>query len=306
MDLMSSANGSRWLVTGASGLFGANAGLVLRNAIGLSRSGKLGCGYRAAIASDLRKPLEAAALVRHLRPSVVLHAGAMASHAACEQNPAEARLVNAEATGALARAAFDMGAKFIYLSTDAVFDGTRSNYRETDEPNPFSYYGETKLEGEQLARASHSDPLILRVNFFGWSPSGERSILEFFFRSLLRGQRVDGYVDITVTSLYVQHLLEVIVKLEHAGVSGLFHVTSPDSLTKAEFGLQVASTFALDASLIRPTTSLTGQGNRRQRNTSLCSDKVSRIVGPLPTQRAGILASLNQRRALAGLLRSSD
>ena len=142
--------------------------------------------------------------------------------------------MNAVATGVLAEASAQAGARFVYVSTDAVFDGSRGNYGEEDTPHPFSVYGETKLEGEEQARTHHQAPLIVRVNFFGWSPSGQRSILEFFVNELAAGRRVQGYTDFIVTSLYVTHLLDAIAGLITAEASGTFHLGSSDALSKAD------------------------------------------------------------------------
>ena len=140
------------------------------------------------------------------------------------------------------------------ISTDAVFDGARGHYSEADAPNPTSVYGRTKLEGEQLALAS-TDALVARTNFFGWSPTGRRSILEFFVNALSNGEQVRGFTDFTTSSAYVQVLAEALWDLCALEATGLVHLTSPEALTKYEFGVAVAEEFGLDAGLITPTTS---------------------------------------------------
>lgn len=291
----------RWLVTGAGGLLGANAGLALRGAIGVTRTGAAIPGYGEVIAADLEEPGRLAGEIERRRPAVVLHAGAMATHEGCEADPNRARRVNAEATGVLAAAAADAGSRFVYVSTDAVFDGSRGGYAEEDEPSPFSVYGETKLEGEQRARDHHPDPLIARVNFFGWSPSGHRSILEFFVNELSAGRRVQGYSDFVVTTLYVGHLVDALVTLVDEGATGTFHLGSSDRLSKAGFGLAVARGFALDPSLIEQVSAAqSGRAIGRARDLSMSTVKAARVLGPLPTQGAGIEAAATDsgRRAL--------
>ncbi len=78
----------------------------------------------------------------------------------------------------------------MHISTDAVFDGDRRLYREDDPPNPLSIYARTKLEGEQAVLQPNPQALVARVNLFGWSLSGKRSLAEFFFNNLKRGKSV--------------------------------------------------------------------------------------------------------------------
>ena len=299
-----------WLVTGAEGFLGSNAGWFLGSrvhAVGMSRSGRIPPNYATALRADLTEKVDVAAKVRALRPQVVLHAAAMASHEMCETNPQLAREVNADATRELARAAHDCGAAFVYISTDSVFDGSRGGYSEVDEPNPFSVYGATKLLGEKYALQEHEGALILRTNFFGWSPTGSRSILEFFVNSLAGGTRVDGYTDFTVTSTYVQSLMGAAWALTERGVTGVVHVASHDALSKFEFGCAVAAAFGLDASLIRPLRAdLGGHTTSRSRNISLNTDLLASWLGAPPeTQADGIRKARMDEPGLGAELKAS-
>lgn len=296
-----------WLVTGASGFLGANVGHFLEgiaHRIAVTRSGDTPPQFDGAIAGDLVQPDELLAGIRLLEPDVILHAAAMASHEACESAPAVAVQVNATATGALAYAAQEVGARFIYISTDAVFDGERGHYAEKDTPAPTSVYGRTKLRGEEEAGRA-TDALIIRTNFFGWSPSGQRSILEFFVNELEAGQAVRGFTDFTTTSAYAQVLASTVHQLVDSQVSGIFHVTSPDAATKYEFGVSVAHEFGLDANLITPTTA--NIHPPRRGDISLDVTKVQHVLGrTLPTQREGIhQARLDDPHLRAAVRRSS-
>jgi dTDP-4-dehydrorhamnose reductase len=279
-----------WLVTGGAGFLGANLGRHLQgqaHRIAHARAAGSADLYDEWIAGDLADPSDVDTLARLIvkqRPDVVIHAAAMATHEGCEADPDRARRVNADASAAIARAAGDAGSRFILISTDAVFDGTRGNYAERDAPNPFSTYGRTKLEGEQRAATENPDALIVRTNFFGWSPSGSRSILEFFVTNLREGRQVKGFTDFTVTSAYVGVLCDALVELAQSDADGILHVTSPDALTKYEFGVAVAEEFGLDAGLITPTAA--DVDPPRNRDLSLdVSRAQSLLATPLITQR---------------------
>jgi dTDP-4-dehydrorhamnose reductase len=281
-----------WLVTGAAGFLGANLGRHLEGRvrrIGLARTSGVP-HYDETVTADLADPdatRRAAEWIELQRPDVVVHAAAMATHEGCESDPERATQVNATSAGILAAAAANAGSRFILISTDAVFDGTRGHYTEQDEPRPFSTYGRTKLGGEQRVLSAHHGALVVRTNFFGWSPTGARSILEFFVTNLRRGTQVKGFTDFTVTSAYVGVLCEALDELAATDATGLLHVTSPDALTKHEFGVAVADILGLDAGLITPTTA--DVDPPRNRDLSLDVSKAHSILRHrLLTQREGI------------------
>ncbi len=221
---------------------------------------------------------------------MILHAAAVSGHETCQNDPEQALAVNVGASGALAAAAAECGSRIIYISTDAVFSGQDGDYRETDDPEPFSFYGETKLAGERAVLDSGARALVVRTNFFGWSSSGSRSVLEFFVNALRAGQPVKGYPDFVVTSIYVRSLLDAIWRLDEAGAEGVVHVASSDALSKHDFGVAVAEEFELDPDLISPSpASLGDHATSRSRDISLNTDLLASILGIRPQdQRSGI------------------
>ena len=280
-----------WLVTGAGGFLGANVGAFLTgraHRIGAVRSGASASGalFDEWVEGDLEQPGTLAGAIREQRPDVVLHAAALAYHDRCEADPKLARRVNVESSVALAEASRDAGSRFVLVSTDAVFDGSRGHYTETDPVSPTSVYGRSKAEAEQRVLGV-ADALVIRTNFFGWSPTGRRSILEFFVNALSASQQVRGFTDFTTSSAYAQVLAESIWDLVNASATGVLHVTSPDRMTKYDFGVAVAEEFGLDAGLITPTTA--DVHPPRNGDISLDVTKAEALLGrPLPTMREGI------------------
>lgn len=295
----------RWLVTGANGFLGANLGFFLEGRgqrIAATRAGQAHPGFDTAIAADLERPEVLAQAIIEQRPNVIIHAAAMASHEQCEADAQLAHRVNVDATEHIAMAAATIGATLVFISTDAVFDGTRGHHTEEDTPSPTSVYGQTKLQAEGVAMAA-TDALVIRTNFFGWSPSGRRSILEFFVNELSAGHQVHGFTDFTTTSAYAPVLASTIVELTERAATGIFHVTSPDALTKYEFGVATAQAFDLDPDLITPTTA--DIHPPRNGNISLDVSKVQAEVGHrLPTQIEGLDRARLDATTLRGLLRS--
>ncbi len=280
-----------WLVTGASGFLGSNFGTTPHtdHFVALTRSDRPPVGFESHVVADLLNESQLTEAVETVQPDYILHAAALASHEECEQNPELAHSVNVQATEVLARVAREVGSKFIYISTDAVFDGLKGDYTETDSPAPFSVYGATKLQGESVAREVNADSLILRTNFFGWSPNGTRSILEFFVNNLERHNPINGFTDFTVTSLYAGDLVRVIHQLRDQ--VGTWHVASPDALSKYEFGCAVAKEFGWNPDLITPVSGM-GEINR-SRDISLNTGQLHSYL-----HSNGLTTPLSQREGI--------
>ena len=118
--------------------------------------------YRA----DFSDPQSLVALVQRERPQVIVNSAAHTAVDKAESEPALARAINATAPGVIAREAAALGACMVHYSTDYVFDGSGSHARQEADPTaPLSVYGQTKLEGEELVRASGCQHLILRTSW---------------------------------------------------------------------------------------------------------------------------------------------
>ena len=227
------------------------------------------------------------------RPTVVVNAAALADVRTCENEPELAQSINVDAARDVARACAAQDIGLIHISTDAVFDGARGDYSEVDTPNPLSSYGVGKLDGETAVSAEFPSATTLRTNFFGWSPSGSRSIFEFFVNALSVGSSVSGYSDFIVTSLYVQHLAAITYEVGGINPAGALHAAYADRMSKYDFGCQVAATFGFDASLIRPVGGGLGpDGQSRSRDISLNTALLHTLLSRnLPNQADGIRAA---------------
>jgi dTDP-4-dehydrorhamnose reductase len=96
--------------------------------------------------TDAKKVSEA---IREIKPALVINAAAYTDVDGCEDHRNLAFAVNGEALLSLARACGDAGACLVHYSTDYIFDGTKTSYRENDLPHPINAYGESKQIGER-------------------------------------------------------------------------------------------------------------------------------------------------------------
>ena len=116
--------------------------------------------------ADFSRPEGLAATVRAVAPDLIVNAAAHTAVDKAESEPELARAINATAPGLLAREAAACGAWLLHYSTDYVFDGGGTTPWTEDSPTgPLSVYGRTKLEGEELIRASGAKHLILRTSW---------------------------------------------------------------------------------------------------------------------------------------------
>lgn len=283
----------RLLVTGATGLLGRVAVLDHRDrheVVALTHSQPLDIPGVRSVPVDLTDEGALARAWDEVQPDLVLHTAALATIEACERDPGLARRINVDASAALARLAASAGARMVHVSTDAVFDGTAGPYRESDQPAPLSVYARTKLAAEEAVLGSAPDALVARVNFFGWSRSGTRSLAEFFVNALSQGTAVTGFTDVEFTSLYSRDTASRLVSAAEVGLAGLFHVGSSDRLSKFEFGRALARTFGFDETLVQPgSVAALGAGAVRSNRLSMDSSAFAAATGrPMPTLAEGL------------------
>lgn len=298
----------RVLVTGASGLLGANLALEAtkdHTVFGLTHSRPLHTSAFTPVQGDLLEEGVIERLLDEIQPEWVIHCAALANVDACETDPELAFQLNSLVPAKLAKNVARGGARLVYISTDAVFDGLRGGYSEKDNPNPLSVYARTKLEGERLAAEANSEVLIARVNLFGWSPSGRRSLSEFFFYNLQAGKRVQGFTDVYFCPLLANDLAHLLLQMLGAGLKGLYHAVSRDCLNKYDFGIALARQFGLDEGLIQPASvEESGLKAARSPRLTLRSEKLAGDLGqPNPSYMTGLerLYALHQQGYPAAL-----
>ena len=236
----------RILITGASGLVGSH--LMQRAAgrfdtLGLFQSFEpRGLPGRFA-PCDLTDATAAAAAFAAFRPDIVIHCAAMADSDRCQADPALARGLNVDVTRLLARQARQAGAKFVFLSTDILFDGRKgAPYVEGDPPTPLSLYAQTKVEAEDIVRAEGDHWIIVRTSLiYGPSPRGNRGIDERLGAAIRAGRPIRLFVDEFRSPISAANLADVLLELADSPHTGLFHVVGAERLSRYEIGMTIAA-----------------------------------------------------------------
>ena len=130
------------------------------------------------------------------KPDVVVHAAAIGSVDFAEKHQAQTHAVNVGGTTIVAACCKDFGARLIYISSNAVFDGTRPLYSETDPVSPINYYGQLKVEAERITATCGVPCAIVRpILLYGWPYPDERGNLVTTWVKALREHQPQSVVD---------------------------------------------------------------------------------------------------------------
>ncbi len=255
----SKAERLRAVVLGGSGQIG---GWLLRV---LAERGHHAIGTYASVPFPGLYPLdagnrEAAALWLNAQtPNVVFYPAGFTWVDGCERDPARAYAANLEEPLNLARTAAARGARFVYFSTDYVFDGAVGPYSEESPTNPLSVYGRSKCDAERaLADELGDAQLTVRTSWvFGPERQGKNFAYQLA-RSLGAGQRLVCPGDQVSSPSYGPDVARAVVLLAEARQSGLIHVAGSEIIDRMSFARAIATALGLDRSLIdsRPTASL--------------------------------------------------
>lgn len=208
-------------------------------------------------ACDVRRPEQVAQVLQRTRPDWVINCAAQTNVDRCELEPDEAFAVNARGALHVARAAAEVKARVVYISTDYVFGGDGSPpsaYVESDRPAPVNVYGASKLAGEHLTRAFQPRGLMVRTSgLFGHA--GARGKGGNFVETMLRlaaSQRPIHVVDdqrLSPTS--TAELADRLLALLACDADGVVHVAAADDCTWFEFAREIFAFLRLDID-VRP------------------------------------------------------
>ncbi len=273
---------NRVLVTGAGGFVGA----AVQKALEARRDFEVFSTRSAPprrIALDLETPGEAAALVRAIQPQGILHAAARSTIAGCEKDPDAALRINAEATLEMAEAAGKAGVRFVFLSTDQVFDGECAPYTEASPVRPLHAYGRSKAEAEAGLLALGNAAILRLALVFGDSPSGVRSASEMVTTAARSGKTVNLFTDEIRTPVSVDFVARAAVALLEGDFTGLLNLGGKDRLSRQDLGFCVCEAYGLDLGFIRAVRAKDlDLRPPRPRDLTLVSDRAYEVLGFKP------------------------
>lgn len=218
------------LVTGVSGQLGFD---VMRELLarGVEAKGASRSDFSLTDFAAMRRFVEA-----H-RPTAIIHCAAYTAVDKAEDEPELCREVNASATGELARIAKEIGAKFLYISTDYVFPGTGENfYKPEDEKAPCNVYGESKLLGEEAAREALEELFIVRISWvFG---ENGKNFIKTMLRLAETHEELSVVGDQIGSPTYTRDLARLLADMIVTRKYGVYHATNEGTCSWAELAAE--------------------------------------------------------------------
>lgn len=276
------------VVTGSNGLLGQSLlNLLLKEkekyavfgfSRGRNRSGRTDFEY---ISIDITKEAHLKEEIKKIQPDFIINTAAMTQVDDCESQKEACDLLNVSVVSWLTEISEEIKAHVIHISTDFIFDGKKGLYKETDTPNPLSYYGVSKLKSEEILLNSNINYTILRtILVFGKVFDMSRNNIVLWVKKMLEEKKEITIVDDQYRMpTYVEDLaLACKISMDKKAV-GVFNISSKELLSIYEIALQIAAVFNLDESLIkRISTSSLNQRAPRPAKTGFDLTKTNTVL----------------------------
>lgn len=293
------------LITGANGLLGQHLVKLILNATKHEVQATSKREPRQVIQDnrihyyslDITDGMAVNLMMEKLAPDIIIHCAALTQVDECEQQPIKAWEINVTATRFFVDAAKKINAFMVFVSTDFVFDGIHGPYRETDDVNPVSYYGSTKVAAEKAVSESGLPYAIVRTCLlYGNILFGTRSnIVSWVKENLEAGKKIKVVSDQWRTPTYIEDLAKGIVLIAEKKATGLFHISGKDFLSPYDMAIATADYLHLDKTLIEKVdASVFTQPAKRPATTGFIIDKAKEVLGYDPVSfREGLQKMLS-------------
>ena len=254
------------VITGSNGLLGQTlvdllskekeAYQVIGFSRGENRSGREDFKY---ISIDITDEKLLKNELKKCSPDVIVNTAAMTNVDACENDKEGCDKLNIDVVQYLKEFSKENNTHLIHLSTDFIFDGKNGPYKESDTPNPLSYYGLSKLKSEEILTNSNIDYTILRtILVYGKVFDMTRNNIVLWVRQMLSEKKEITIVDDQFRMpTYVEDLAMACKISIDKKVQGIFNISSNNLLSIYQIAQQIAEVFQLDKSLIKPISTTT-------------------------------------------------
>lgn len=235
------------LITGITGMLGQS---IYRkflnqdnvNLFGISRQSNISLPGVQMFYGDLSSS-DFVKTISNISFSFIVHCSAEVNVNFCEVDHESAIKSNVTATSNV----FSLlsAEKYVYISTDSVFDGNEGNYTELSPVNPLNFYAETKFLGEQTVKQITNSCFILRTNIYGFNDPMRSSLFEWAYSELKNGKEINGFSNMFFNPLYVGQLADFLVELSNSDAEfGIYNLATTDKISKYEFLVKIAEEFS--------------------------------------------------------------
>jgi len=191
------------------------------------------------------------------RPDVVIHTASMGSVDYCESHKEESWEINVKGTENVAHFCEEFGAKFIFISSNAVYSGDNPPYSESDHINPINFYGELKVKGEEITQKCNVSWAIIRpILMYGWHhPTGRPNPVTWQISMMEKEKKIKMVDDVLCNPLYSINCAEAIWSVIDREKNGTYNIAGMNSLSRYDFAIEVAEVFGFNKEDIEPVPS---------------------------------------------------
>ena len=251
------------LVTGSNGLLGQKIIEQLNNKdnkiIATSRGANRNSNNNSFIYEDLdiTNKEQLSRVFNKYKPEVVFNTAAMTNVDLCELEKDLCKKVNVNAVEYLADICFDLDAHLIHISTDFIFDGNDGPYNEDDVACPLSYYGQSKLDSENILKSHKCKWTILRtIVLFGVAKNLTKSNIVLWAKEQLENSKVISIIDDEFRApTLADDLAYACIYSAKNKVFGVYHISGKDIMSIYDMVISIANYFNLDKNLINRISS---------------------------------------------------
>lgn len=256
----------RWYVLGASGFVGSYVYQLLQN----ERADVIGSAYPEDSAGLTPVDITNASHVEQFFTSadqddIVIHAAAQANVDVCEKHSQLGHSVNVRGTQNVVECLKSRAPRYLFFSTEYIFDGHSGPYSEADTPHPLNHYGRQKLLAEHYLQQHLPKALIIRTTtVFGYEKAAKNFLMSCLAR-LKTHQPVKIPVDQISTPTYVKDVAAAVIDLaRRPEVTGVINIAGSERLSRFAFAQKIAAAFNIPSGplLAVPTKELHQLANR--------------------------------------------
>lgn len=234
---------------------------------------------------DIRDAVRLDELLNKHHPDAIINTAAMTNVDVCEIEKGKCKELNVDAVQILVSACEKHNIQLVHLSTDFIFDGEDGPYSEDAEPNPLSYYGLSKLQAEEILKASSCHWAILRtIIVYGIVSDMSRSNIVLWAKGALeKGDPLNVVDDQWRMPTLAEDLAICCLLAVKKEAQGVFNASGKDLMSIIELVKRVADFWNLDKSLINPISSNSlNQAAKRPVKTGFVLDKTIKELGYAP------------------------
>ncbi|HUC83360.1 MAG TPA: dTDP-4-dehydrorhamnose reductase [Flavisolibacter sp.] len=262
------------LVTGSNGQLGSE----------LQELAPANPSFEFVFLTRAEMPLNDSTVIRETilanQPAFVINCAAYTAVDKAESEREEAFQINALAVEAMAKACAEIGAKFIHVSTDYVFDGTRKELlKEDDAVAPINVYGESKLAGEEKALAVNPEAVIIRTSWV-YSYYG-KNFVKTMMRLMAEKDSINVVNDQSGSPTYAADLAKAILQILSSPQwhPGIFHFSNEGVITWFDFAKEIGAQLQTACDVQPATTDNFPTPAKRPAYSAMDKSKIQQLYG---------------------------